>query len=197
MTELIEKAAGATRIRTKAKLDFDPYLGVICAETWWDLGKLLARRDDPTWIAKQIPGWTKESHPDYKGYVTVEAVQSFANRIHDLLRRKFHEESIALEAAAIVRVVAQGVYRDDGAMLELEETHDVYWATETQFVLNDLNKPTAEGAGSWLEAVDECRECGEFFVKQRRDQIFDTAKCRTKFTNRDAYLRRRRVGRRH
>lgn len=192
-----ELTASTPTKRAPAKLEFDPYIGVICADSWWDLGKLLAHRNDPGWITKKIPVWTKDSHPDFKGNVTVESVQHFAGEIYDLLRRKFNEEPIAEEAQAIIRRAAQATYRDAGPMLELDETSDVFWAIETKFVLDDLCRPFKADAGGWLEAVDVCRECGEFFVKQRRDQIFDTAKCRTKFTNRDAYLRRRRVGGRH
>jgi hypothetical protein len=192
-----ELASPTLAKRAPTKVDFDPYIGVICAESWWDLGKLLAHRTDPAWIAKKIPFWTKDSHPDFKGNVTVESVQRFAVEIYDLLRRKFNDEPIAAEAQAIGRRAAQAVYRDAGPMLELDETSDVFWAIETKFVLDDLCRPFKLNAGGWLEAVDVCRECEEFFVKQRRDQIFDTAKCRTKFANRDAYLRRRRVGGRH
>lgn len=187
------------RPKARPRRDFDPYLGVVCADTWWDLGKLLARRDDKAWIAKQIPAWTKEiDDPAYRRYVTVEAVQGFANRIYDLLRRKYKGESIIDEARLIAAQAARGAYRDNGRYLEYDEDPDVYWATDTRFVLNDLEKSIDESEIGWLNAVEECRECGTFFVKQRRDQIFDTAKCRTKFTNRDSYLRRRRSGgRRH
>ena len=189
----------ASKARARPKRDFDPYLGVICADTWWDLGKLLAHRDDGAWIAKQIPAWTKEiDDPTYRAYVTVETVRSFANRVYDLLRRKYQGEPIVEEARSSAELAARGVYRDNGRYLEYDEDPDVYWAIDTRFVLNDLEKSVDENDIGWLNAVEECRECGTFFVKQRRDQIFDTAKCRTKFTNRDSYLRRRRTGgRRH
>jgi hypothetical protein len=163
---------------------------------WAEIAKLLAHRHEPAWIDKQLSEWRKKEHPDCQPFITREAVMDFADAIYDLLRRKFRSEPIAEQASEINRLASQIVYRDNGQYLEGDESFEVYWAIEKRFVLYDLGETTQESEEGWLAAVDECHQCHEFFVKQRRDQIFDNAKCRTTFTNRDAYLRRRKT-RRH
>lgn len=86
----------------------------------------------------------------------------------------FHGEPIIDEARSIAAQATRGVHRDNGRYLEYDEDLDVYWAIDTKYVLDDLEKPIDENDIGWLNAVEECRECGTFFVKERRDQIFDT-----------------------
>jgi hypothetical protein len=186
---------------------FDPYLGCVCADTWWDLGKLIAHRDDAAWLEKQVPRWVADLHADYVGHITVDAVAEFARTIFGLLRRRFRHQPIAAEANLITAPMREpgDYFRDDderGPYLDFTETLEQFWAVEYATVLEELLRPELsdkKDQRGWLNAVDECAECHEFFVKQRRDQIFDSAKCRTKFANRDAYLSRRgrRAGGRH
>jgi len=193
--------------RSSRRRAFDPYLGCVCADTWWDLGKLIAHRDDSAWIDKQIPRWTRDLHPDFVGYVTVNAVAEFARTLFGMLRRRFRHQSIAADANSLTAAMrlSGDYFRDDerGPYLDYHESFEIFWAIEYNSVLEELLRPylapEKTDQRGWLNAVDECAECREFFVKQRRDQIFDTAKCRTTFANRDAYLSRRsrRGGGRH
>jgi len=115
----VEQTGGARRpVRTKP---FDPYLGAVCAGTWWDLGKLLAHRADPSWIEKRIRGWVRDLHPQVRPHVSVAAVTTFAETLYGVLARKYLGESIAKEAnllTAPIRSASSTYYNDDGEYLD-------------------------------------------------------------------------------
>jgi len=198
----VEQTGGARRpVRTKP---FDPYLGAVCAGTWWDLGKLLAHRADPSWIEKRIRGWVRDLHPQVRPHVSVAAVTTFAETLYGVLARKYLGESIAKEAnllTAPIRSASSTYYNDDGEYLDYIESAELFWAIEYQIIFDDMFRPWDSESGfdpdGWLNAVADCHECNRFFVKQRKDQIFDEAHCRIKFANRDAYLRSSRRSGRH
>ncbi len=178
------------------KPEFDPSLGALCAETWWDFGKLLANINNDEWLKKTLSKIHKDVHPDYRQYITLESLRDFVATAFNMLRRFYEGESIKNEISQLIYVGDKNDYvvTESGKFIEVNESPGVFWAIEYKALFECLSKPwdtVEDHPDGWLNAVALCEQCGTFFVKQRKDQIFDTARCRTKFANRDTYLSRR------
>ena len=150
-----------------------------------------------------MPIWLKDVRPRFTRFVTVPLVQAFANRAYELLKKKAAGEPISSEVEALLAPGRStpsdppgSLFIDDGKHVKMNESREFFWAIEFELLLRDLQKPEHDGEDDWLSVVDSCPQCGNFFVKQRKDQIFDTSSCRTKFANK--YVpRSRRGSRRH
>ena len=165
---------------------FDSSLGMYVAETWWELGKLLARRNDrkalDAWAEQVRKKLTDREAPAVSG----ASLQAFATTAFALLKAKHQGQKIASDFLKLVRKSAHFEVEEDGQYLEPIELPDTFWANEYRFLLIDLCKPKSGGVG-WLTAASTCPSCKEFFIKGRSDQKFHDDRCKAKFHNKNAY----------
>jgi hypothetical protein len=178
---------------------FDAYLGLGVAVTWWDLGRLLARREDDKALG-EIAARVRPTLADYEAKaITLPRLREFATVVYDLLKTKSEGRKIGDKVSQRVAGSLEYDFHEEGAYLSANEPPDTFWANEYRLLFLDIEKPK-EGTG-WLNAAGTCKACGNFFIKSRRDQVYDTATCRMRIANREAYKRerdqrRRRRGRR-
>lgn len=183
------------------EVDFDPYLGLGIAESWWLLGRYLsafhpAESDDvmrataERWIADLFDD-DEPWHEDARAALKADRLVEFAKNAYRLLERKFRGEPIGPEALALVKPAVDYQAREDGQFLDLFEPVDVWWANEYRMLFLDLVEPKTHK--SWLHAVGTCanEKCSRFFVKQRSDQRFHSEACRARAANQRAYEKRR------
>jgi hypothetical protein len=199
------EVAGSKKMKKQdsaTKAAFDPIIGSAAALSWWELGKWLAHRDDP----KNLTRWQKRMIADVDPFeakaITVSQLQKFADNVYGLLKRKYAGEPIAREVAEKVAKAAAYQINDAKQYLAWNEPGEVFWANEYRFIFMELREPDKSAAAAdktgWLQAVGTCGQCGEFFVRSRRDQRFDKIKCRNKANNDLAYkqFREKKTGRR-
>lgn len=179
--------------------EFDPWLGCLAGETWWELGRNLAptMTDEPAERAKHIAEWAKEMREllladDMKveaKAVTSSALTEFVDTLMSVLERKYEGKPIAGDVRRLMRRSGDYQIADDGQYIVVEEHGEVFWANEFRYLFEDLQRYTGRG---WLNAVGRCEGdgCGRFFVKTRIDQRFHADTCRTRTANRKAYRRK-------
>jgi hypothetical protein len=177
--------------------EFDPWLGMVVADSWWKLGKKFARilttegdartKNLDEWVAEVCQALTKDSMEEAVPAVTRETLMDFVNTTMTLLERKYEGGAIAKD---VLRLTKNGnrihVY-DVGQYVDIQEEPDTFWAIEYKFLFQDLDKFHAPG---WINAVGRCAdpECNTFFIKARSDQRHHTNACRTRSANRLAYV---------
>lgn len=182
-------------------VDFDPYLGMATADSWWLLGRRLApfHRDEPEdrkmmaaerWIGDLLKE-RDECYDDEIAALTPERLRHFAEDVYVLLERKFHGEAIGAEVIERLRASADFDPREKGQYLDLFEPVNVWWANEYRALFLDLVEP--KSGPSWLYAVDLCanERCRRFFVKQRSDHRFHAESCRSRAANQRSYQKRK------
>jgi hypothetical protein len=186
-----------TAAPAKPAREFDATIEAMCAETWWDLGKLLAHLDDDTETQKRVEAIREDLHPDLKPYVTIDTVREFARTVYDVLCRFYDGADVKADIERLMETESHTVQEANG-FIEVDESFEAFWGFEYGAVFTSLGKPyrPEDDPSGWRNAVHRCSECGTFFVKQRRDQMFDKTLCRTRATNRDAYATMRRTRRR-
>jgi hypothetical protein len=169
--------------------DFDPYLGLGVAQTWWDLGRLLAIRDDPDKLKKWADSVRARADLGKAEVdaITLKGLTEFASTVYDLLKAKFGSERIGPTVRELVRGCAGFDFVDSGQYMRADEHGETFWANEYRLLFDAISKPDA-GEG-WITATGTCLDCGVFFVKGRRDQQYHNTLCRMRVANRRAYAR--------
>lgn len=179
--------------------EFDPSLGLLLGDTWWKLGKNIARilAVDGEVRSRRLEEWCEEVRTDLAdsgmnepmGGVTPAAILTFVETVMGVLEHKFDGKPIAETVRRLTkRANAFNVY-DEGQYLDIQEPTDVFWAVEYDFLFSKMDK--AIGGGGWLNAVARCADddCKKFFIKSRSDQRHHSDACRTRSANRKAYER--------
>jgi len=177
--------------------EFDPWLGLVVADSWWKLGKKFARilttdsdlraRNVDEWVAEVRQKLTKDSMEEAVPAVTPESIVNFVETTMLLLERKYEGGNIAKDVVRLTKNCSRIHVYDVGQYIDIQEEPDTFWAIEYKFLFQDLDKFHAPG---WLTAVGRCAdpECDTFFIKTRSDQRHHTAACRTRSANRQAYV---------
>lgn len=198
------QAAAASRRRS----DFDPFIGSGIAMTWWRFGTSLskARLIDPdsaliTWDDAELEKWLKEFQdemgPRDAKFVSKTMIKRFVETTLRLLEAKYDGKPIAAEVKRLVRQAAAYQCVDVEGYLEMDEPGDCLLANEYRLLFLELGRPRDEsGKTDWRRAVGRCEQCHRFYVKQRLDQRFDTAKCRVRYANKKSPGRAARANRR-
>jgi len=179
--------------------DFDAYIGLAAASTWWELGKRLTPLLDLEGKAKErhLIEWSdkiKNNLLDEKmtieaQIVTPDAVGQFAENVLKLLRKKYHKEPIARDVLSLIKNRKLLINdMDSTSYLQFEEPDESFWAFEYLLLFEEL-QPPKDGIG-WLNAVAICESCSVFFIKQRSDQRYHSDACRMRLANRKSYSAR-------
>jgi hypothetical protein len=185
--------------------EFDPTLGLLLGETWWQFGKNVARVR--TMAGDERQRWLEEWAADVRvnlaeggmteplGGITPAALLAFVEAVMDALEQKFDGKPIAKIVRRLTKKANDFNVRDDGQYLDIQEPPEVFWAVEFDFLFSKMDK--AIRGGGWLNAVARCADddCRTFFIKSRSDQRHHSDACRTRSANRKAYERS--VTRRH
>ena len=164
---------------------FDSSLPIVVASTWRHLGELVSHLNSPKDLARWAKAVCKRNdvHQDVKAYITAEALRDFAGNVLEALKKKYAGQPIRTDVLCLTRGIESFKVREDGQYLEIEESAKTWWAMEYLAFFNALGKPARGSHDDWLRAVTTCRQCGGFFIQQRKDQQFDRTDCRTKFNN--------------
>jgi hypothetical protein len=175
--------------------NFDASLGLGVAETWWELGKLLALRDDAGALALWAARVRAELDEPEANAITVPELQKFARVAYELLRAKFNRQNIANQFSTLMASSSKFKVVEQDQYLKATEPPKTFWANEYRYLLTDLSRPKS-GIG-WLNAAGLCPVCGEFFIRARSDQKFHNDSCRARFHNTAAYEKQKSMRRKH
>jgi hypothetical protein len=179
--------------------EFDAWLGLVLADTWWQLGKNVARvlavkgttrqQRLEDWAQKVRAELAKSGMNEPMGGVTWKAVFAFVETIIDILEQKFDGKPIARRVRQLTKDASAFNVYDDGQYLDIQEPESVFWSVEYDFLFSKIDKSI--GGGGWLNAVARCADddCRKFFIKSRSDQRHHSNDCRTRSANRKAYTR--------
>lgn len=176
---------------------FHPDLGLAIADTWWDLGRLLSKRDNDAALEAQLIRIRKDA-PEFASSLNLRPLKRFLATAYELLRKKFNREPIAESAASLGRTGPPCEYFDDGQYLDWKEPDSVFWANEYDVLFRDLAPPLS-GEPSWLSAAAICADnrCKQgFFIRSRSNQDYCSYNCRMRAYGRDAYRKLHRKRRR-
>jgi hypothetical protein len=184
---------------------FDAGLGLVLGDTWWQLGKNVARvlaaegeeqnRRLEEWAAKVRSDLAEAGMNEPIGGVTPRAIMTFVETVMGLLEQKFDGKPIAQKVHHLTKTANDFNVYDVGQYLDIQEPDHVFWAVEYDFLFSKMDKSIS--GGGWLNAVGRCGDddCRQFFIKARSDQRHHSDACRTRSANRKAYERT--VGRGH
>lgn len=181
---------------------FDAGLGLNMAETWWELGKLLADREDVRALAKVVSR-VRDDLPTWQcNVMTLPRLQDFLTKANRLLKEHYQGKDISREAESLMnpanyRISAKRVGND----LQITEPVDLFWAQEYETLLLGL-EPDRGDSIPVAHVMGTCEDpkCNEFFVRSRSDQRYHSEKCRMRVASRKAYRqasRERAARRRH
>ncbi len=188
-------------MKVEEEQQYDPWLGLAVADTWWELGRWAnkirsaATEKGRLAIARE---WADQANADDEPAPTyvvkpTELIE-FVDTSVDLLERKFNGKPIAGKVNQLIAPMHGLRYKDDDGFLARVETSAAFWAIEYTFLFDDLER---RDESTWTKAVGYCENeaCGRFFIRQRIDNRFDSDRCRTNTANRKAYRRRARAHR--
>ena len=169
------------------KEEFDPFLSLVLADTWWDLGRRLAPFIGDSGSQEQktasLRDWVSEAKVDQDTDV-IEALATdqllrFVTTALALLERKYEGADIAADVRELVADARYDI-SDDGRMLTFIETPEAFWAWEYLYLFKEMHSTNEP---DWTTAVGRCEGCTVFFVKTRIDQRFHNDACRKKAAN--------------
>ena len=184
------------------QLSYRPYIGLAVAPTWGDLGRWVNRIRAAETNAAQLEvalKWADEVHPvadrqqDYGPQLEYSVEPGdlivFTNTVVDLLERKLKGKPIAADANNLIAPMGAIVFEDREQNFVARESRDAFWALEYYYLFSRLASDPL-----WWKAVGYCDNdtCRKFFIKQRRDNRFDSDKCRQNASNRQSYRLRTR-----
>lgn len=179
--------------------DFNPWLGLWVADTWWELGRRFMQLSDSNKEKRDVhlKNWSdhvtqklmQDEMPLAATAVTVKTLDDFFNTLLPLLEKKYEGESISAEVAQLVKRKSDVHLLDKGKYLDHDEPSGYFWAAEYWMLFSDLSPPD-ENDG-WLHAVTRCDACKVFFIKQRINQIYHSEACRVRAANRKSYAKKK------
>jgi hypothetical protein len=177
--------------RRQATEEFDPYLPVAIADTWYALGlrvNPIVRAQTDSERLRLAKAWAEILNRGLaRDRYKPESVLEFAITLNNLLERKFDREPIAAEVRRLIerRGACSVEDRDDHHLIVLEDERE-FWSLEYRSLFMCLK---FTGPEDWRNAVNRCSnvKCRRFFIKQRGDHIFCSDKCRMAQRNREAY----------
>jgi len=183
---------------TEEIADFDPYIGLATASTWWELGKratpLLDSKDQKrkelleNWRSAATTRLIEDRMPVAATAITTDALEIFITTILRLLELKYDGKPIGKDVADLTKIPLNLQLSEESQYLDMDEPADYFWAMEYILFFSELAHPKT-GLG-WLHAVARCKSCNVFFIKQRINQRNHSEACRIKAANRKSYAKK-------
>lgn len=173
----------------KKTSEYDAGLGLYAADSWWDLGKLLAGREKVDVLTRRVASMKEQLPPWQRDAVTLARLQEFLDTADRLLKEHHIGKDIARSAESLMnpknyRITAKKV----GEFLQITESGELFWALEYESLFNALEPPQTDEM-PFSEVMAKCADskCPQLFLKSRSDQKYHTDKCRMRVANRTAY----------